>query len=57
MKRAVLSIVAAFVLAGAFAHGNAEHVRGTVVTVSATSITVQVTPKLTGRSPSTPKRW
>ena len=49
MKRAVPSIIAAFVLAGgvAFAHGDAEHVRGTVITVTATAITVQVTPKQT----------
>jgi hypothetical protein len=46
MKRAVLPILAAFVLAGvAFAHGDAEHVRGTVVTVTATAITVEVSPK------------
>jgi ribosomal protein S1 len=57
MKRAVLSFVAAFVLAGAsvFAHGNAEHVRGTVVTISATTITVQVTPKLTRTVTVNPK--
>ena len=49
MKRAAMAILAAFVLAGAvaFAHGNGEHVRGTVVTVSNTAITVQVTAKQT----------
>ena len=44
MRRTLLAVMAAFVLAGgvAFAHGDAEHVRGTVTNVSDTAITVQV---------------
>ena len=47
MRRTLLAIMVAFVLAGgvAFAHGNAEHVRGTVTSVSDTAITVQVSAK------------
>ena len=47
MRRILLAIMVAFVLAGgvAFAHGNAEHVRGTVTSVSDTAITVQVSAK------------
>ena len=43
-ERAVLTIVAAFALAGgvAFAHGDAEHVQGTVTSVTATTITMQI---------------
>ena len=49
MRRTVLAIMVALVLAGgvAFAHGNAEHVRGTVTNVSDTAITVQVSAKQT----------
>ncbi|MBI3491395.1 MAG: hypothetical protein HY047_06380 [Acidobacteria bacterium] len=49
MKRAVLAIMTAFVLAGgvAFAHGDAEHVQGTVTSVTATTITVQTPAKKT----------
>lgn len=49
MRRTLLAIMVAFVLAGgaAFAHGNAEHVRGTVTNVSDTAITVQVSAKQT----------
>ena len=49
MKRAALLLIAAFVFAGgvAFAHGDAEHVRGTVVTLTDTAITVQVSAKQT----------
>jgi len=49
MRRTLLAIVVAVVLAGgvAFAHGNAEHVRGTVTNVSDTAITVQVSAKQT----------
>ena len=47
MKRTVLAIIAAFALAGgvAFAHGDAEHVRGTVTNITDTAITVQVSAK------------
>jgi ribosomal protein S1 len=53
MKRAVLAILGAFVLTGgvAFAHGNGVHVRGTVVTVSNTAITIQVSAKQTRTIP------
>lgn len=49
MRRTLLAVMVAFVLAGgvAFAHGNAEHVRGTVTNVSDTAITVQVSAKQT----------
>jgi ribosomal protein S1 len=49
MRRTLLAIMVAFVPAGgvAFAHGNAEHVRGTVTNVSDTAITVQVSAKQT----------
>src|SRR4051794_36292808 len=49
MKRAVVAIIAVFILAGgvAFAHGDAEHVRGTVTSVTATAITVETTAKKT----------
>lgn len=47
MKRAVLAVIGAFLFTGvvAFAHGDAEHVQGTVTTVTATAITVQTTAK------------
>jgi hypothetical protein len=47
MRRTFLAVTAALVLAGgvSFAHGNAEHVRGTVTNVSDTAITVQVSAK------------
>jgi uncharacterized protein DUF5666 len=46
---AVLAIIAAIMLAGgvAFAHGDAEHVRGTVTNITDTAITVQVSVKET----------
>ena len=49
MRRIFLTIMAVLVLAGgvAFAHGNAEHVRGTVTNVTDTAITVQVSAKQT----------
>ena len=49
MRQVFLTIMAVLVLAGgvAFAHGNAEHVRGTVTNVSDTAITVQVSAKQT----------
>ncbi len=49
MRRTLLAVMVALVLAGgvAFAHGNAEHVRGTVTNVSDTAITVQVSAKQT----------
>jgi Cu/Ag efflux protein CusF len=44
MQRSVVAFIAAFALAGgvAFAHGDAEHVRGTVTNITDTAITVQV---------------
>ena len=47
MRRTLLAVMAALALAGgvAFAHGDAEHVRGTVTSVSDTAITVQVSGK------------
>ncbi len=49
MKRAVLTIMVTFMLAGgvAFAHGDAEHVQGTVTSITATAITVQTPAKQT----------
>jgi ribosomal protein S1 len=49
MKRTLLAIFATFILAGgvAFAHGDAEHVRGTVTNITDTAITVQVSAKQT----------
>jgi ribosomal protein S1 len=49
MKRTVFAIlVALLVSAGVtFAHGDAEHVRGTVTSVTDTAITVQTTTKQT----------
>jgi hypothetical protein len=49
MKRMVLAFIAAVALAGgvAFAHGDAEHVRGTVTNITDTTITVQVSAKET----------
>ena len=49
MRRTLLAVTVALVLAGggAFAHGDAEHVRGTVTNVSDTAITVQVSAKQT----------
>ena len=49
MKHTALAISVALVLACgvAFAHGDAEHVRGTVTSVTATAITVQVSAKET----------
>ena len=49
MRRTLLAVMVALVLAGgvAFAHGDAEHVRGTVTSVSDTAITVQTSAKQT----------
>lgn len=49
MKRTVLAFMTALVLTGgvAFAHGDAEHVRGTVTNITGTAITVQVSAKET----------
>ena len=49
MKRIVLVLIAALSLAGgvAVAHGDAEHVRGTVTNITDTAITVQVSAKET----------
>ncbi len=49
MRRTLLAVAVALALPGgvAFAHGNAEHVRGTVTNVSDTAITVQVSAKQT----------
>jgi ribosomal protein S1 len=49
MRRTLLAIAVALAFPGgvAFAHGNAEHVRGTVTNVSDTAITVQVSAKQT----------
>lgn len=46
MKRTVLAALAALMLAGhvTFAHGDAEHVRGTVTHITDTAITVEVSP-------------
>jgi ribosomal protein S1 len=48
-----MAVLAAFVMTGgvAFAHGNGEHVRGTVVTINNTAITVQVSAKQTRSVP------
>jgi hypothetical protein len=47
MKRAVLGILAVSILAAnvAFAHGDAEHVRGIVTNITDTAITVDVSGK------------
>ena len=46
MKRTVLAILAALTLAGhVFAHGDAEHVRGTVTKITDTAITVELSAK------------
>ena len=47
MKRILLAFMAAFALAGGvvLAHGDAEHVRGTVTNITDTAITVQVSAK------------
>lgn len=47
MKRTVLAFFAASILAAnlAFAHGNAEHVRGIVTSITDTAITVDVSGK------------
>ena len=48
-RRAVLAVISAIMLASgvAFAHGDAEHVRGTVTNITDTAITVQVSAKET----------
>ncbi len=47
MRRVVLAVVAALLMttAVAFAHGDAEHVRGTVTSITDTAITIQTTTK------------
>src|SRR5438094_837186 len=49
MKRTVLAIVAVLALTSgvALAHGNAEHVQGTVTSVTATAISVRTAAKQT----------
>jgi len=55
MRRTVLAVMAAFLMTSAlaFAHGDAEHVRGTVTSVSDTQIVVQTTNKQTRTIPIT----
>jgi biopolymer transport protein ExbD len=57
MRRTMLAVLAAFLMttALAFAHGDAEHVRGTVTSVTDTAITVQTTTKQTRTIPITAK--
>src|SRR5262245_10735455 len=57
MRRTVLGILAMFLMTSAiaFAHGDAEHVRGTVTSVTDTAITVQTTAKQTRTIPITAK--
>ena len=57
MRRTVLAVLAAFLMTTvlAFAHGDAEHVRGTVTSVTDTAITVQTTNKETRTIPITVK--
>jgi hypothetical protein len=57
MRRTVLAVLAAFLMttALAFAHGDAEHLRGTVMSVTDTAITVQTTNKQTRTVPITAK--
>ena len=47
MKRALLTLVASFVMTGAvaFAHGDAVHHRGVVTQINGTSVTIQTTTK------------
>ena len=57
MKRIVLAIAAALLMtsAFAFAHGDNEHVRGTVTSISDTAITVETTAKQTRAIPISAK--
>jgi len=57
MKRAVLAVVAALLMtsAVAFAHGDNEHVRGTVTSITDSAITVETTAKQTRTIPVTAK--
>ena len=57
MRRTVLAVLAAFVITSAlvFAHGDAEHVRGTVTSVTDSQIVVQTTTKQTRTIPITDK--
>ena len=57
MRRTVLAVLAAFLMTSGlvFAHGDAEHVRGTVMSANDTAITVQTTAKQTRTIPITPK--
>lgn len=49
MKRAALALIVTMFLAGgvAFAHGDAEHVQGTVTNITATAITLETAAKQT----------
>ena len=57
MQRTVLAVLAAFLMtaAVAFAHGDAEHVRGTVTSITDTAITIQTTTKQERTIPITAK--
>lgn len=57
MKRAVLAVVAALLMtaAVAFAHGDAEHVRGTVTNITDTAITIETAAKQARTIPITAK--
>jgi uncharacterized ubiquitin-like protein YukD len=56
MKRAALAIVAAVLMTAAtFAHGDAEHVRGTVMSITDAAITIETTTKQTRTIPITAK--
>ena len=57
MRRVVVAAVAALLMttAVAFAHGDAEHVRGTVTSITDTAITVETTAKQTRAIPISAK--
>jgi len=57
MRRTVLAVLAAVLMTSAlaFAHGDAEHVRGTVTSVTDTQIVVLTTTKQTRTIPITDK--
>ena len=57
MRRTVLAVLAAVLMTSAlaFAHGDAEHVRGTVTSITDTAIVVQTTTKQTRTIPLSAK--